>query len=124
MGRLDSIISDDVTVPFFDWGNVATYTPWNDYDVDPFAITVIVGSQLYDEIERHFVRDVIECRIAHADLVAHGVDSPTTRTHKSEGDTLAMPDQNGDSQTWSIVEKRYEHGLWVLTLERNLRVTS
>ena len=92
--------------------------------IPAFNISAIFGGARYDELDRHFVRDLCECRIRHTDLAAHGVSEPTIKSQKSQGDQITATDPNGSPVTWAVVDQMYEHGLWVLTLEKHVRIVA
>jgi hypothetical protein len=92
--------------------------------IPAFNISAIFGGARYDELDRHFVRDLCECRIRHTDLAAHGVSEPTVKSQKSQGDQITATDPNGSPVTWAVVDLVYEHGLWILTLEKHVRIVA
>jgi hypothetical protein len=118
----DDILTEVGTI-FNDFGKSVTYVP-SDPVVLPFSISAVFGRVQYDELDRHFMRDLCECKILHSALVAHGVTTPTMRSQKSQGDTINGTDQNGSAVTWSVVDMLYELGLWILTLEKNVRIVA
>ena len=118
-GDWESILSD-----VSEHAETITYTPANlsDPEDEPpeiVAVTIaaIFNRLQFDLLEPHAIRDVIECRLSHADLITSGITSPATRYERHKGDTITR-----GSETWEIIEAVYEVGMWTLTLEKNIRI--
>lgn len=120
---MDSILAADLDQMLSDWGKTSTYYTVINNQSALFAVRVIVEPMQFDEIEPRFARDLMEVRIAHADLVAAGVTEPKTRRLHATSDTINIPNANGTGEAWSIEDRRFEDGMWVLTLERNVRLS-
>lgn len=116
---LDSI-ADEIGVLFFDYGKSATYDPAG--STPSFMVSAVFFRLRTDELERRFLRDVCECWIRHSELAAQGLSVPVVRSDKTRGDLITAPDQNGQPISWAVVETALDLGIWVLTLEKKLRI--
>jgi hypothetical protein len=104
-------------------GVEVVYTP-AESGIEPFTISAIFGETRFDQLDHHLIRDLCECRIRHVDLAAFGVLTPTVRSQKSQGDLITGTDPNGSPISWAVVDLVHQHGLWVLTLERDVRIVA
>jgi hypothetical protein len=110
------------TILFSSFGESITYIP---ADGSPsFAGTAVFSQiQINDESMRDAIRDTMQCRILHSDLIDNGISSPTVQQLKQSGDSITRTNMAGDSETWDIVSAEPNINLaeWTLILEKNLR---
>lgn len=90
--------------------------------ISTFTAAAIFSTLEVDALDPRIVRDVIICRIPHATLTAAGMTEPTARYESNTGDRITRTGPAG-SEVWNVVDKKYEMGLWTLTLEKNVRIT-
>lgn len=104
-----------------EFGESISYNP-DAVGISTFTAVAIFSTLEVDALDPRIVRDVIICRIPHATLTSAGMTEPTARYESSTGDRITRTGPAG-SEVWSVVDKKYDMGLWTLTLEKNIRIT-
>jgi hypothetical protein len=103
------------------FGQTVTYKPIEGGIAD-FDCEVVLGEIEYDDPITNAVRDLLECHVLHSDLQTAGKSSPTVYSERSIGDQIAIDDPTGTPVNWQVIQKRHEAGIWVLVLEKNIRI--
>jgi hypothetical protein len=105
---------------FANFGETVTYIPAGGGAT--FSCSSVVSRVEVDGVDSRVLRDLCEAQIRHTDLEAHSIDAPTSYRERQTGDQVTTIDQNGDPVTWKVVDAIYEYGIWILTLEKNIRI--
>ncbi len=113
----------DFSDAFEDVGVAATYTP-ADSKVELFPVQVIpTGGVSAREFQPFGYADENAVFVQNSDLIAAGIESPAVRDGGVDGDTITRPGPAGTNETWVVTGKQYYDlaGIWVLSLEKDLR---
>ena len=103
------------------FGEDVTYVPFVP-PVAPFSCSAVVTAITLDQIQGPIVCDQCECSILHSVFVENGIDEPTASNNPDACDTIVIKNVNDIDQTWNVVAKTVEAGVWKLTIERDIRV--
>jgi hypothetical protein len=118
---MSDVVADwDEIIDTSEHGEVITYTPvakdGEGKTIAPFTTVAVLSKIAVDALIPGIVRDTTECRMNHSELVKGKITAPETRYERNPGDTITY---NG---TWDVIDAQYEYGMWILTLEKNIRV--
>lgn len=104
-----------------EFGETVSYNPAAAGIATFFAVAIFSTLEV-DTLDPRIVRDLVVCRIPHATLTAKGMTGPETYHERNTGDVITRTGPEG-SESWKVVDKKYDSGLWTLTLEKNIRIT-
>lgn len=122
MSLADDLITDLSTIfSADDFAEEMSYTP-SAIGSDAFTISGILLVSELDELQPHVMRDTCRIAVRHSDLSAGGVTDPTLRSSRNAGDVIAMSNASGTSEDWVVIDKKHIRGMWILWLERNIRI--
>ena len=105
-----------MAIMFDVFGESATYTPAG--SGEPFTVLAVFEPVIIDSLETRFLRDARDCLVLESALDDAGVSGPTLLREHATGDTVT----EADGTVWNVVDGRYDAGIWMLNLERNIRV--
>lgn len=105
---------------FANYGEAVTYIPAS--GGASFTCSAVVSRVEVEDVDSRILRDICEAQIRHTDLDTNAIDEPTCYRERQAGDQVTTTNQNGDSTTWKVIDAIYEYGIWILTLEKNIRI--
>jgi hypothetical protein len=105
---------------FANFGETVTYIPAG--GGASFACSAVVDRVEVDGVDSKILRDLCEVQIRHTSLSANSIDEPTPYRERQTGDQVVILDQAGASVSWKVIDAIHDHGIWILTLEKNIRI--
>ncbi len=123
MANLRQIMQSDMALPFSDLGVEITYTPDSSLGIGAFTVTGIPGSVDLNNSMGQGKGAASTVLVRHSELAAAGMIEPVPRGGGKNGDTAAMENLAGETETFTVVDADpSEAGCWQLTLQKLGRV--